>query len=136
MTVTGKPENRGLEKKPASLNGMVCHRRLFAVKRIACNASQPGTGARVSAATDLWSQHWTRLRYQRSSGAASGRQGSGCSIGRMLDPDGCLVRFVATNKWEETGAIGSCKQGRRMNWVKRPAACAAMNSCARLTLVS
>ena len=63
-------------------------------QRIARHTSHPGDGAETSAATGLCTIHWTRGGTNVLLGRRS-RQGERPFYRPPLDPDGCLVRFVA-----------------------------------------
>ena len=97
-----------------------------AVTRIACNVSQPGIGAEPRQPRVCDTPLDTK-RHQRSSGAAK-PPGRRQQHRRSLDPDGCLARFVRSHELKKRARSATAK-----GLVKKPAACAAMNSFTRLT---
>ncbi len=88
-------QNWGLGSEPTGLNWTPGALSLLPSQRIARHTSHPGDGAEVSAAIGLCTIHWTRGGTNVLLGRRS-RHGERQPYRPSLDPDGCLVRFVAT----------------------------------------
>src|ERR1700693_5544126 len=92
---------------------MPWRRHLFAIKRIACNASQPGIGARPSGSHGSVRNPLDAAAAPTFFWGGKAARATGSRIAARLILMG-VWRDSSQPRFEETGGVGNCKRSREI----------------------